>query len=253
MLKISSKQNAQLKQWRKLLTSKGRKQTRQYIIEGIHLIEEAIASKVKIRYVIVSESFYKKHSIVFSDEVSDIVLIADNCVSELSQTEKSQGIFAIVDMEKPVRLSDDFKRVLLIDAVQDPGNLGTIIRTADAAGFDAVVLGEGTVDLYNDKVIRSTQGSLWHLPIIQENLAKTIEIMKQQKWSILATALNDRAKPYHQIKEWDKLAIIVGNEGNGVRENFISLSDEQIFIPMPGKAESLNVAVASGILMFHFI
>ena len=129
MLKITSKQNAQLKQWRKLATTKGRKQSGQYMIEGIHLIEEALQSGAKIKYLIYSEHYLERKD-----------PLADNRVAELSQTETTQGIFAIIEMRsKPTAITKEFKRILLVDAVQDPGNLGTLIRTADAANYDAFI------------------------------------------------------------------------------------------------------------------
>lgn len=253
MLTITSKQSAQLKQWKKLLTTKGRRKAEQYIIEGFHLVEEAINCKVDLKYVIVSEKQFSKHETFFKAIKTDLVLMAENCISELSQTETPQGVLAIVNLPKSDVLPNKVERALLVDAVQDPGNLGTMIRTADAAGFDAVILGEGTVDAYNEKVIRSTQGSLWHIPIIQMDLTQAITELKQQGVEVLATALHQNAVSYKEIKHKDCLAFIVGNEGSGVSQTLIEQADQSIFIEMPGKAESLNVAVASGILMFHFI
>ncbi|MGX7104194.1 TrmH family RNA methyltransferase [Globicatella sanguinis] len=256
MLKITSKQNAQLKHWRKLATTKGRKQSGQYMIEGIHLIEEALQSGAKIKYLIYSEHYLAKNEPFKMKHSAEEVLLADNCLAELSQTETTQGIFAIIEMgSKPTAITKEFKRILLVDAVQDPGNLGTLIRTADAANYDAIILGTGTVDVYNDKVIRSTQGSLWHLPIIQADLNEWIPQAQQQGTTVLATALHQSAIDYRQfeLKEANALAILVGNEGQGVNQSLIELADQSIYIPMPGQAESLNVGVAGAILMFKFV
>src|SRR5699024_7511376 len=134
--------------------------------------------------------------------------------------------------------------------IQDPGNLGTIIRTADAAGFSNIILGRGTVDLYNDKVIRATQGSLFHIPIVQKDLTESIPRLKESGFSVLATTLQ-RAKNYRDIEPSEKTAIILGNEGSGVDETLINMADELVKIPIYGKAESLNVGIAAGILMYY--
>lgn len=140
--------------------------------------------------------------------------------------------------------------VLLIDSIQDPGNLGTIIRTADAAGFDAVMLGDNTVDMYNDKVIRSTQGSLFHLPISHVNMENGIPHLKAEGFTVWASSLAD-ALPFEEVEVRGKTALIVGNEGAGIRDEIVQLADSVVKIPIHGKAESLNVSVAAGILMYY--
>ncbi|MBK0347068.1 RNA methyltransferase [Aerococcaceae bacterium zg-ZJ1578] len=252
MKQITSKQNSQLKEWHKLLTSKGRKKAQAYLVEGEHLVEEAVKSNVPIRTIMMSEQYYQTHNIEQWQAVcQDIVLLAEHCVDVLSQTQQSQGVFAIVDMVSSSQLPETMRRVLIVDAVQDPGNLGTIIRTADAANYDAVILGEGTVDLYNDKVLRATQGSLWHLPVLSMSVGTAISMLKQQQFTILATALHQTAQPYTDFSQVERAAIIVGNEGQGVARQWIEQSDVSVFIPMSTRVESLNVAVAAGVLMFH--
>lgn len=125
-----------------------------------------------------------------------------------------------------------------------------MIRTADAAGYDGVVLGKGTVDVYNDKVLRSTQGSLWHLEVVTLELETAIHALKQQGVPVYATALHQEALAYNELPASDKVALIVGNEGKGVSQTIIDSADKVVYIPMKGKAESLNVAIAAGILMF---
>ena len=139
---------------------------------------------------------------------------------------------------------------MLIDAVQDPGNVGTMIRTADAAGFDAVILGEGTVDLYNDKVIRATQGSIFHLPIIQADLLLKMDELQKQGVVICASTL-EKAVPIESVERTEKMALIVGNEGQGVNPVLIEKADQLVHIPIYGKAESLNVSVAAGIMLYE--
>ncbi|KPD01469.1 putative TrmH family tRNA/rRNA methyltransferase [Geobacillus sp. BCO2] len=141
------------------------------------------------------------------------------------------------------------KTALLIDAVQDPGNLGTMIRTADAAGIDAVILGEGCADLYNAKVVRATQGSLFHLPVVNGDLAQWIARFKEQGIPVYGTAL-EKAVDYRTVPLSSSFALLVGNEGSGIRPELLGLTTENVYIPIYGQAESLNVAVAAGILLY---
>src|SRR5699024_4904979 len=170
---ITSIQNKQVKEWKKLHQKKYRYEKKQFLIEGFHLIEEAYKTKQMIETVIVAEGVVIPSII---DE-ANIVNVSEQVFKEISQTETPQGIAAVIHMQQSY--PQEKRYVLLIDAIQDPGNLGTIIRTADAAGFSHIVLGSGTVDLYNDKVIRATQGSIFHIPIVQENLVNTIPRLKE--------------------------------------------------------------------------
>ena len=241
---ITSTQNNQVKAWKKLQTRKERVKTESFLVEGFHLIEEARASNWKIKEIIIREdveapSWCKEQLIIV---VSDIVF------QHIAQTNTPQGIIAVIEMKQHHDLTGN--HVIMIDRIQDPGNLGTIIRTADAAGFSAVILGKGTVDLYNDKVIRATQGSLFHIPIIQSDLLVEMQNLKQAGYSIWATALQD-AKVYTDIPLQEKTALILGNEGAGVDEDILQKADFIVKIPIYGQAESLNVSIAAGILMYH--
>lgn len=241
---ITSVQNKQVKEWRKLHQGKHRYETSQYLIEGFHLIEEAHKTNQPIDTVIVEEGI----NVPISIDDYDVVTVSEQVFKAISQTETPQGIAAVVRMQE-VEIEHK-KYVLLIDAIQDPGNLGTIIRTADAAGFSKIVLGRGTVDLYNDKVIRASQGSLFHIPIVQSDLSEAIPRLQAEDFTIWATTL-DNAKNYRDITPSEKTAILLGNEGSGVHERYIDLADELVKIPIFGKAESLNVGIAAGVLMYY--
>ncbi|UJL45014.1 RNA methyltransferase [Virgibacillus sp. NKC19-16] len=242
---ITSVKNNKVKVWRKLHKRKGRIDTGVFLIEGFHLVEEAWKSEWTIDEIIAIDTIELPD---WSKEVS-VECVSDHVFQHISQTKAPQGIAAIVKMNEPVKLGGN--NVLLIDSVQDPGNLGTMIRTADASGFDGIVLGNETVDLYNDKVIRATQGSLFHIPIFQANLKREIMELKKNGFNIWATALSDDAKAYNEIKKSDKIALMVGNEGAGIQTELLQLADTIVTIPIYGKAESLNVSVAAGILMYH--
>lgn len=241
---ITSRQNVRVKTWKKLHTAKGRKKTKTFLVEGFHLIEEAWKSNWEISEIIIRNgteipSFYTS----FPNYV-----VTDDVFAELAQTQTPQGVIAIVHKKAPDCLTG--KQLLLIDAVQDPGNLGTMIRTADAAGFSGIILGEGTVDLYNDKVIRATQGSIFHISIINDNLHKRIPKLKQSGFTIWATAL-ENATHYNKMEIPNKSALIIGNEGAGIQPDLINLADSIVTIPIYGQAESLNASIAAGILMYH--
>lgn len=250
---IRSKQNAHIKAWKKLLTPKGRKKSKSFLIEGTHLAQETLKWDVPVKHWIITEDYYKNHIQELALPINSPINIIDvDVAKELSATQTPQGIFAEVLINNKQTEMIKGSRYLLVDRVQDPGNLGTMIRTADAAGYDAIIIGEGSVDIYNEKVIRSTQGSIWHLPVLEMPLEKAIEDLKAMGVQILATALNNDAVSYKNIEQNTPVAIIVGNEGQGVSETIQKLSDQLIFIPMGGHAESLNVGVATGILLFHY-
>ena len=248
---IQSKQNNRVKQWRKLHTSNDRQQQAAYLIEGVHLLEEAIAYSQPIQQVMVTSDYYQQMPVELLEELAPyLVMVSEDVARAISMTEQPQGVFAVVSIEREQTWRPTGKKYLLVDAVQDPGNVGTMIRTADAAGYDGVVLGKGTVDVYNDKVLRSTQGSLWHLEVVTLELETAIHALKQQGVPLYATALHQEALAYNELPASDKVALIVGNEGKGVSQTIIDSADKVVYIPMKGKAESLNVAIAAGILMF---
>jgi RNA methyltransferase, TrmH family len=245
--RIESNKNPQIKQWKKLHTKKERDKSRTFMIEGFHLVEEALKSDVVIQELIISEST----NIPSGWNVDDlsITIVTEKIMQEISDTDTSQGVAAVCK-QYSVNEGGKFSRLLLIDAVQDPGNLGTMIRTADAAGIDAVIIGEGSVDVYNSKVIRSTQGSIFHIPIIKENLHDTILKLKQNEIKVYGTSLKN-AVDYKQASIGNSFALIVGNEGNGVEPDLLEKTDQNLYIPIFGRSESLNVAVAAGILLYH--
>jgi len=243
--RIESPKNARVKHWKKLLTKKGREETGCFLLEGFHLVEEAVKSQAPLVELIVDE----RTTIPPGWDVSDVpvVIVTETVMKAISSTETPQGIAAIC-RQRPHELTG-VKTALLIDAVQDPGNLGTMIRTADAAGIDAVILGEGCADLYNPKVIRATQGSLFHLPVVKGDVAEWITRLKEQGVPVYGTAL-ENAVDYRAIPQSSSFALLVGNEGSGVRRELLKMTTENVYIPIYGQAESLNVAVAAGILLY---
>ena len=246
MKHISSAKNEIVKQWKKLLTKKGRLQTKRFLIEGEHLVEEAVRAGI-IKELIVREDVQVPGS---WKKTVDVITIDESVAKVLSETETTQGIFAVCEMkEQTERLERG--RYLLLDRLQDPGNVGTMIRTADAAGFDGVIVGHGTVDVYNSKVLRATQGSIFHLPVIMMSLEDAIQDLHELGVFILGTALRD-AQPYTEVGNIGAIGLVIGNEAQGVAPELLNQCDGRAYIPIRGKAESLNAAVAAGILLYHF-
>lgn len=245
---IESIKNQQVKQWKKLLTKKEREKTQTYLVEGFHLVEEALKDKNNIIEIILSEDV--EIPVTWDIQQLSLTKITSEISKAISDTETTQGVFAICKMKQPSFQTLKGKSYLLIDAVQDPGNLGTIIRTADAAGMDAVILGEGTVDLFNPKVLRSAQGSHFHIPVLFGRLDDWIQKFNQNQIPVYGTSLENGVS-YKQVEPNSEFALLVGNEGNGVSMDLLSLTQNNLYIPIIGQAESLNVAVAAGILMYY--
>jgi TrmH family RNA methyltransferase len=245
---IQSIKNPQVKQWKKLLTKKERDKTGTFLIEGFHLVEEALKNQEQIIEIIVSEKIELPPRFDFGS--ASITTVTDEISKELSDTETPQGIYAICQETVDQTFVEKAKSLLLIDAVQDPGNLGTMIRTADAAGIDAVIVGHGSVDIFNSKVLRSAQGSHFHLPIVRGNLEEWIETLKKRNIPVYGTAL-ENAKIYTEIAPQEEFALIVGNEGSGMNKDLLAKTTSNLYIPIYGQSESLNVAVAAGILLYY--
>lgn len=241
---ITSVKNETIKQYAKLHKKKYREQAGSFLVEGLHLVEEAWNSDWQVEAIIIQEDFTSHLEI----PTEIITLVSENVMQYLSNTKTPQGIIAIVKMQEPVLQKKN--RYVLLDAIQDPGNLGTIIRTADAAGFDAVVLGDGTVDVFNDKVIRASQGSIFHLPILQKELIDYTKTLQAEGVHVWASTL-EKAAPIGTVSIPDKVALIVGNEGNGIASELLEQADQRVHIPIYGQAESLNVSVATGIMLYQ--
>lgn len=244
---IQSTKNVRVKEWKKLLAKKGRDHTNTYLVEGFHLVEEALKTNDVIEIMIQENNFIPEPWDVGHIPITKITAEISKAISD---TETAQGIFAVCQKTSSVvDLSRD-KRILLLDRVQDPGNIGTMIRTAEAAGMDAVIFGEGTGDLYNPKVIRSAQGSHFQIKTELGNLLDWLHKLESAHIPVYGTAL-ENAVPYKSVNPTDTFAIILGNEGSGVSPQLLKETRQNLYIPIYGKSESLNVAIAAGILMYH--
>ncbi|MGT2800595.1 TrmH family RNA methyltransferase [Streptococcus marmotae] len=243
---IRSKSNRLIKETKKLHQKKYRKES--YLIEGWHLFEEARKANAEIERVFVLENYV--------DQVTGsipVTVVSPEIVQDLSDSQTPQGIVAQVALKQPLFPKQLTGKYLVLEDVQDPGNVGTMIRTADAAGYDAVFISDKSADIYSLKTLRSMQGSHFHLPIYRVAIDDLLGQFKANKVRILATTLSAHSVDYKAIRVPDSFAIIMGNEGQGISRLVEEQADELVHIQMPGQAESLNVAVAAGILLFSFI
>ncbi len=252
MKRIESSQNAQVKHWKKLVTiRKDRDKSGEFLVEGIHLVEEALKQPSTVLTLIVREGM--KIPTNWNLEGVNMAEITMEIAKEIAETEYSQGIYAhCVQPTSTQKEQQNWTRILMIDAVQDPGNVGTMIRTADAAGLDAVILGKGTADAYNPKTVRSAQGSHFHIPILKGDLSDWLRAFKSQKIPVYGSSLEDSVT-YNHVEPQSRFALIMGNEGSGLSQELLVKTDMNLKIPLLGQAESLNVAVATGILLYTLI
>lgn len=253
---IGSKENKKYKLIKSLASKKARDKSRLFVVEGRRITEEALLyARSYIEFVFVSISFVRENNnFVKSIDESGISVytIKDNLLKQASNTVTPQGVGAVVKMSEARSGFDNDKFVIVLDGVSEPGNLGTIIRTAEAAGIDRVYLMSGCADVYNPKVVRSTMGSMFRVPFESGCNIDSIDSLKSQGFSIVASSLGESMDigEYIKTERPGKRALVIGSEAFGVSDAVLKHSDARVHIPMCGKVESLNAAVAAGILMY---
>lgn len=258
IMTISSKDNEKVKLTKSLLKSKNRIKESKFLIEGFRILTQAIDCKADLEYVFINENFENKEEHieflkVLQDKKINIYKTTNKIFNDFIDTENTQGIVGVVGIkENKVEdiLNEDCRFVLILDRIQDPGNMGTIIRTADAAGIDAIINLKGCVDIYNSKVTRSTMGSIFDMKIINMTQEDAVKELKNRKFDIVSSYL-DTNNFYDKVEYNYKTALVIGNEANGVNDELIQKSDTLVKIPIYGKAESLNAAISSAILMYE--
>ena len=253
---ITSKDNDIIKHIKKLKEKKYREEYNEFIIEGSKMIKEAIEENVNIKRIVICDDCKNEGTIpnelMYEIAKFECIYVSEKVFSTITDVINPQGIMAIV--EKP-KISDnkvnyDDKIFLILDNIQDPGNIGTIIRTADSLNLKQVIISKGSADIYNLKVVRATMGAIFRVKIIESsNIVKTVKEMKKHKIKIYVTDLNTDKSIYSV--NYNKSAIIIGNEANGVSKDVLQEANERIKIPMLGKTESLNAAVATGIILYE--
>ena len=241
---ITSKANSVVKNAKKLHQKKYRKSA--YLIEGWHLFEEAVQAGVMIEKIFALEN-YRDQLAAFPQTV----WVSEDILLDLADSQTPQGIVAVVQKEEVEQADFSQGKFLFLEDVQDPGNVGTIIRTADAAGFTGVIVSEKSADIYSLKTLRSMQGSHFHLPIYRMSSQRLLEGAKEAGIPVLATTLSKDSVDYRELPPIENFVLVMGNEGQGISSLMAESADQLVHISMKGQAESLNVAVAAGILIFH--
>ncbi len=240
---ISSLDNEKIKKYKKLQKKKYRDLYHQYIVEGMHLVLEAYKTGV-IEELILEENEIIPLPIPYTYVTKEIM-------KKISSLDTPSSVMAVC--HKKEKENDNFgNRILILDEIQDPGNLGTIIRSAVAFSIDTIILSENTVDLYNPKVLRATQGMIFHVNIIIRNAFEIVPLLQNYGIPVYGTQV-DHGMDVRSLTKKDKerFALVVGNEGNGVRLEISSMCDRNLYINMNDSVESLNVAVATSILLYE--
>jgi len=253
---ITSKDNEIIKHIRKLRDKKFRDENNEFVIEGLKMLEEAINEKIKIKMIIVCDEYLIspkiKKELLYKLAKEKVIYVNEKVFKYISEVTTPQGILAVVEKNKSDEIDYSKDLFLILDNIQDPGNMGTILRTADSIGLNQIIVSKGTADSYNSKVVRSTMGAIFRINIIEViDLVDIIKEFKKHKIQIFATDLATTDSIYDV--NYKKSAIIIGNEGNGVSKEILEKSDKKIKIPMPGKTESLNASVATGIILYNAI
>ena len=238
---IQSKDNHRIKQIRKLKQKKYRTQTGYFLIEGQHLIDEALSANQEIKTIIVSESFAPDNY-----DYSNMLFVSESVMATISSLDSPPGIMAVVRYVPP-KVTD--RRVLMLEDIQDPGNMGTLIRSAAAFNFNKIYVSKHCVDVFSDKVLRSTQGMIFKVDV---EVVDLVESIKHFNGDVYMTSLED-AELLESVTLSDRnVAVVLGNEGSGVSKELKDVIDKSITIEMSPDIESLNVAVAGSIIMHHF-
>ena len=270
---ITSKDNQTIKEIKKLKEKKYRKD--RFIVEGIKMIKEAISEDIEIEYLIFADLSLEKE--INNIEKYNVLEVTERVLQELSDVVSPQGVLAVVrkkcysEMKKSEKNKEKHEKkeikedlldkynidynseyILALDGLQDPGNMGTIIRTADSANIKQIIVSKSTVDCYSSKVIRSTMGAIFRVNVIEvENLVETLNTLKNKGFDIISTSLDTNNSIYNIT--YKKSVVVIGNEANGVTKEVQEISNKKVKIPMLGKTESLNASVAAGIMIYEYV
>ena len=257
MQTITSKDNELIKHIRKLKDKKYRDESNEYVVEGVKLVEEAVKENAKIKQIIVCEDTTRTYEIpthiMLEIAKYECISVSNKIFNIITQVTNPQGIMAIIEknaQDAQIDYSQDI--IVVLDDVQDPGNLGTILRTVDSIGLNQIIVSKGTADAFNSKVVRSTMGAIFRIKIIEvENLAQEIKEMRKHHFKLMVTSLQTENSIYDI--DFNKKIIVIGNEANGVSKEIQDMADEKAKIPMLGRTESLNASVAAGVVMYEYV
>ncbi len=239
---ITSLDNKKIKLYTSLNETKNRNINKLFLVMGEHLVKEAINVNNLVDILVL------ENCEIDFDVNMEITYVTESIMKKISRMPSIPKVIGVCKIMDNNNLSGN--HLLLLDNIQDPGNLGTIIRSSVAFNIDTIVLSNDTVDLYNDKVIRSTQGLIFHTNIIRRDLVEVIKELKEKEYDILGTNVHNGVN-LSEVKT-NKFALLMGNEGQGLKEELQNMCDKNIYIPMNSNCESLNVAVATSIILYEF-
>ncbi|MBQ3409026.1 MAG: RNA methyltransferase [Clostridia bacterium] len=254
---ITSKDNELIKEIKKLKEKKYRDTFNKYIVEGIKLVGEAIQENADIDCVVVCEDCMQENifdkKLMYEIAKLNCIYVTGKVFATITDVSNPQGILAVIkrpDQTSKINYDEDI--IVVLDGIQDPGNLGTILRTVDSANLKQLVVSNETADCFNSKVVRSTMGAIFRVNVIKsENLLDDLIKMKNNGFSVVVTSLDTEDSVY-DIK-YNKKVIVIGNEANGVSKAIQDAADNKVKIPMLGKTESLNASVAAGIMIYEYV
>ena len=256
-VRIESEDNSKLKLVRKLQLKKHRDAESKFVIEGINLVEEALRKNAPIDMIIVSDDFNFDESRMNLGDRAETFTVSRSIFEKLSNAENGSGVLAVV-RKTPVTFEDleaidKDANVLVLDRVQDPGNIGTMIRTSVAAGYKLIAVCKGTADIYSPKVLRATAGMVFDIPVVYADDAQAMADLLKRLGKRICVTVPRGGVPYYERDMSKGIALVIGNEGNGISDELINLADEKLTIPMYGDIESLNAAVSAAILMYEAV
>ncbi len=259
-MEISSKNNENVKYIKKVLSSsKTRKKDEVFAIEGINLCEEAFKNKIEIIKIFYTLKCYEKFRTLIDritmETNAKVYVVANEIMSNMCDTDSPQGILALCkSIDKKVKEDkiDLYSKIVLLENIQNPSNLGSVLRSVSAFGIDLVVLSGASCDIYNPKVLRGSMGAVFRVNILcVENTVNFITHLKKEKFMTFASVLDKNVEDVTLLNDFQKIAIVMGNEGNGITKEVIQVCDRKISIPMKANCESLNVSVATGIILWE--
>ena len=257
---ITSKDNEFVKEIKKLKEKKYRDQNNQFIVEGIKMVAEAIEEKADINTIVVCEDCVNDgiidKKLLYEIAKFNCIYVSEKVFSLVTDVTNPQGILAVINQNSTQNKNNEIDYnadfIVVLDGIQDPGNLGTILRTVDSANLKQLIVSNETADCYNPKVVRSTMGGIFRVNVIRENnLVETLTKLKQKGFEIVVTSLETDNSIYDI--SYNKKVVVIGNEANGVSKEVLNIADKKVKIPMLGKTESLNAGVAAGIMIYEYV
>ena len=259
LIKIGSPDNGRLRLVRKLATRKGRNNEGRFVAEGINLVREAVTRGLDIDFILLSDRFDGGSLIsrcIESDSIT-VCEVPEDLFEKLTDAGSGAGVLAVVrTLDHDIRMLDEIPadtNILILDRIQDPGNIGTMVRTAAAAGYGMIIAVKGTADLYSPKVLRATAGMVFGMPIAYADSAPVLVETVRKTGRRIAVTDPAGGRPYYEEDLSKGIALVIGNEGNGISDELMSLADVRVTLPMKGGTESLNAAVSAAILMYEAV